>query len=676
MKRATIPFLLLCLLFSAGTSAGVYHVDPAHGDDNASGDQTHAWRTIGHAMTQLAPGDTLNLRGGVYFENVFCAVVGTAEQPITIQSQPGERAVIDGSFSPFQLAPANAWIAVTDGTPGEYRSTQRFRNVHGVVGMFLNDAIPLNTYWQLPSLLTDNELGDMDPNLKILARPVYCGAGVWHDRQTGYIHARFAPTNNNSPLARDYRGPTDPRTMPLVIASLHSVPLTIDRAMHVRWRNVEIRGGGLDTIVLRNAMHVELDRIAVPCGSIRATGSGHVQLTNSTVSGRIPPWVWRADSSKGCASGNIADVVRLTVPVLLELSNPSSMSTMPRTVHNDWQAGRVEGRRAMDADSDDAAMPQMTHARAMNHDWVIAHCEFTNGHDGVFISGKNMRFHHNLVADTQDDAIDFSWSTPETDDDVSIHQNVFRRTVTVFSSHNWGVHRPRGNVSIYRNVIDLREPMAWMRPTGDKPQGVAREAMGFLMHGADAARHIESARIYHNTFVGRVINAYCFAHGTLNHVKPESTRRVFNNIFVYLEQEPRTFISRSLEGQDLLANANLHWRVGGDQRATEAAMRQWREHALSTQAYERSGMRWEADSVVADPGFIAFSIDPSASNDYRIKSDSSAAGRGMVLPDDWHDPLRPDNGAAPDIGALPVGGQPLRVGVDGRYLAGGTLVQK
>jgi hypothetical protein len=33
-----------------------------------------------HSVRQLRPGQTLYLRGGTYFENVYCSLLGTAER--------------------------------------------------------------------------------------------------------------------------------------------------------------------------------------------------------------------------------------------------------------------------------------------------------------------------------------------------------------------------------------------------------------------------------------------------------------------------------------------------------------------------------------------------------------------------------------------------------------------
>ena len=43
---------------------------------------------------------------------------------------------------------------------------------------------------------------------------------------------------------------------------------------------------------------------------------------------------------------------------------------------------------------------------------------------------------------------------------------------------------------------------------------------------------------------------------------------------------------------------------------------------------------------------------------------------GIVLPAEWDDPLRPTSGDKPDIGAIPIGGEALKVGIDGRITAG------
>src|SRR5690242_18573441 len=71
-------------------------VDATRGKDSNDGSEKNPWKTINHALTLLSAGDTLYLRGGIYHENVYCAVAGKPDAPITIRSYPGERAIIDG----------------------------------------------------------------------------------------------------------------------------------------------------------------------------------------------------------------------------------------------------------------------------------------------------------------------------------------------------------------------------------------------------------------------------------------------------------------------------------------------------------------------------------------------------------------------------------------------------
>lgn len=67
------------------------------GDDAAAGTSPEtAWATITRGVSQLRPGDTLLVGGGVYNESVRIRSTGAAERPITIAAIPGERPVING----------------------------------------------------------------------------------------------------------------------------------------------------------------------------------------------------------------------------------------------------------------------------------------------------------------------------------------------------------------------------------------------------------------------------------------------------------------------------------------------------------------------------------------------------------------------------------------------------
>ena len=208
-----------------------FFADAARGDDKNDGSEKAPWKTVNHALRQLSAGDTLYLRGGTYAENVYCAVAGTRDFPITIRSFPGEQAIIDGGIPEFRTNPADAWVAVEKGAEGEYRSAKAYRNIRDVVGLFGDSRVGLQTYWHAADLRAKNELWIDDPEKKQMVLPVYCGPGLWYDAATGYIHCRLAHTHLESPSVPNYRGETDPRKLPLVIAPFNSVPLFVDRAL-------------------------------------------------------------------------------------------------------------------------------------------------------------------------------------------------------------------------------------------------------------------------------------------------------------------------------------------------------------------------------------------------------------------------------------------------------------
>lgn len=70
----------------------------APGGSNANlGSVEAPFATIQHALNVAArPGDIVRVRGGVYREKIVMPASGTAEAPITLESFPGERAVLSG----------------------------------------------------------------------------------------------------------------------------------------------------------------------------------------------------------------------------------------------------------------------------------------------------------------------------------------------------------------------------------------------------------------------------------------------------------------------------------------------------------------------------------------------------------------------------------------------------
>ncbi len=95
-----MAFLLL-LGAAAPSHAVSWYVSP-NGSDAAPGSISQPFKTIKHASGVSLPGDTVYLRGGIYYPSSAEIVgnSGTGSLPIIIRPYPGELPVIDGSHQP------------------------------------------------------------------------------------------------------------------------------------------------------------------------------------------------------------------------------------------------------------------------------------------------------------------------------------------------------------------------------------------------------------------------------------------------------------------------------------------------------------------------------------------------------------------------------------------------
>jgi hypothetical protein len=623
--------------------ANVRYVDPVNGKNDGDGGLHSPWRTINHALRLLKPGDTLCLRGGLYHENVYCAVAGRTDAPITIRGYPGERAILDGGLPEFHDDPANAWTPYAEGAPGEYRSTRPHRNLRDVVGLFGDSNVGLQTYWHAMDLRADNELWIDDPEKKIMVKPVYCGPGLWYDKQTGYVHCRLAHTHLNVLGKANYRGETDPRKLPLVIAPFNSVPLFVDQAMHVRFQDLVIRGGGFNSVVLQQGVDLEFDNVVIFCGSygLRSRGTGPLRFVHSAIHGMIPPWAWRTENSLFTYTPRYYDPF---VP--------------PPKPTNERNVARLPTHAVLVTEgSYEFEIFYYPH----NHDWEIAHSEFTDGHDGVYLSGSNVSFHHNVVDHMQDDGIYLSSPSPFFNRDIRIYQNLMTRILTAFACNSTG--GPGGTTYIYRNVVDQREPVPFDRPSPKKRDGAFFHGHVFLTHGSNMLG-IEAIHFYQNTFLTHVGNAG-YAGRTWVSTVPGTPRRVFNNLCVYLNHYPDMLLPTA-PAHDLQIDGNLHWCPLPEAKLPANFLEAVRHCPASEKNRTNYPPGWAANDLVADPRLVGLALDPASPTDYRLRPDSPAVGKGIVLPTDYPDPLRPAAGARPDIGALPHGAEPPRFGRHGR----------
>ncbi len=114
MLPKTAAFLLASLAALATATAADRHVDGPHGDDaNDGGTEKTAWKTLAHAVHEVAPGDTVIVHAGVYFEQVSLEKKGTAEKPIRFAAdeRAKNRVIISGA-DPAIRSGEKKWVPV------------------------------------------------------------------------------------------------------------------------------------------------------------------------------------------------------------------------------------------------------------------------------------------------------------------------------------------------------------------------------------------------------------------------------------------------------------------------------------------------------------------------------------------------------------------------------------
>lgn len=597
-----------------------YCVDAKLGDDKNAGTKAAPWRTIGHALKRLKPHDTLYLRGGTYYENLYIAVHGKPDGPITIRSHPGEQAIIDGGFREFFESPLDAWVMVAGGK-GEWRSKKSYPNLREVLGSFGDSMIGLQTYYHAQDFHATNELVDWEDwanTDKCDLKSLYLGPGLWYNRATGNIHVRLAHTHMPAPVD-NYRGETDPRLLPLVISHYHAAPLHLDQAKHLRFQDLVIRGAGYAAVKLEQTFDIEFDNVTIWCGTygLQAMGAQKLKLFRCGLYGSLAPWTFRNDASKRDYPGRPhRNISRMNTHALVEI---------------------------------DAGRESSVYATPFNDDWDISYCDFTDAHDGLYLGAINVQFHHNLLENLQDDGLYLSPMYPrhaleKTPPKQFIHQNVFRQLLTALAFGGPELVT-KDTAYIYRNVIDLRGSVNTGRPStkNPKPGFSSGKAMGD--HGSPPW---PAMMIYHNTFVMGESSRDA-AMATTAGTKAAHPRKVFNNIYLHLAKLPG-FIGPD-SALNAVADGNLYWSPDTKAAQATAYFNKFRASKL----FEGSKLVYAAGSssndLVADPLFVKAAPDPLVENDYRLQAKSPALGAGVPIPADWPDPLRSSN-AKPGAGAL------------------------
>jgi hypothetical protein len=629
-------------------------VDATRGNDAADGTEQAPWRTLVHAARQLQPGDTLCLRGGTYYEKVSLTRSGTANLPITICSYPGELAVLDGSLREFTESPATSWQPLNGGAQGEFVSTRTYLDADqrrvphqflpgawepmwGIeeerplaLGHFADSMVPLHGYRLAVDLRSENELWLGGKN-EMRDSGLYCGPGLWFDRQTGRIHVRLAHHRLAGLEEQAYRGETDPRKLPLVVAAgFGEEVLRASGVKHIRIRDLVLRGAtGSPLLHVYGSEDVELDHLTAFGGfpALLVNAVKNLRVTHCAFRGLAAPWTSRAHMKyRGTAS----------YQVILQNNQPS------------------------------------------NQDIQFAWCEFTDDHDFAFLRhASDLRFHHNFVDNFNDDGLECGPKLRS--HTLFISQNRIGACLIPLSQHEIERdespldHNAASGVFLCRNVIDLRGGTYKAPPSQPDPSGSFLHQEGHLVgdHGGPIWPVIH---FYHNTVLRRtpVFRDY-FLFGLGAQGLRSTERDVFNNIFLQTDRVPGVGFAGIKQPGNVREGGNIVWGLNEGPQLTHDLFAKFRSSPFFGESRKHYAPGLTTHDRIADPQFVAPGADGSSPVDLRLRAGSPALNAGVEVPAEWPDPLRNADAGRPDIGALPQGAEPWGIGVDGRLtLFGGS----
>ena len=198
------------------TTGKTWYVDGTHGSDaNAGNSATAAFKTLAKAVSNIAAGDTVLIRKGLYREGINLAngQSGAAGKPITFGSYGDGEVILDGS------KPVTGWTLVS-GTVWQAQAS--FKPIAVVV-----NEVPL-------SQVTQGQNGSTAPQVGLAG--VTSGSGKWYVSSSNVITADFGTT----------LGSADPNSADIV------VPNSNGSQAHVYWygssyvtfQGLTVRGSG------------------------------------------------------------------------------------------------------------------------------------------------------------------------------------------------------------------------------------------------------------------------------------------------------------------------------------------------------------------------------------------------------------------------------------------------
>jgi PKD domain-containing protein len=636
VTRVLLTMVILALAAASATAqSGIqYFVDPVNGADvAANGSQQAPWRTVAYAVGRIGllppaskAGLVLNLRANALYPPLVLppSVQGTDAAPIVIQPYDGDRVVFDGGEPRFRQP--GAWERVP-GQADEWRTRDTFTTLPTeriAWGQLMDSKLRLITYATLEDMRAANESFVTVPNSdprpghpakepadKILF--TYIGPGLFYvfenaEQTVGRVHLRLSSTHLNAPGIQDYQGGGDPNAMNLSIARATRLPLQVS-TQNLVLRNLVFQNGGRSTVTVEaNSRNITFDHCTVygsRFGLVIAGDTSGLRFHHCTFDGGLAPWTTRTDVKDNVGSE--------THDILV--------------IH---AASRSE----------------------------YVNCTFRHGHDALQLLGDQIEVRDSLFEDINDEVFQYV----ATVSNVRVHGNVVRQALMANSFH---ANPTGGPIYFYRNVVDQRVPTRGYRILPpDAP------APFIWRYGADYKDGLTPPfHVYQNTYLASHPAEKSSFVSQMFYADPTAPRSALNNLRLVLNLD-RTLSRVPSASSPGTADGNVWYRFHPD---PEPLFRSPLFASGSKPYFTFDQLwadfpDWERHSRYADPQLANFTdeyFDFQAAypnTDFRPAAGSPAQGGGIELPADLPDDFSPGT-SPPDVGARPVGGPVMAVGV-------------
>ncbi len=538
-----------------------YYVSP-DGNDNNSGALNNPWRTLEYALGKLSPGDVLNLREGIYYESeINSDVKGTTSAPITIQSYPGERAVIDGSVPYFKDTPNSEWELV-DGNIQLYRSQRTFLEGFNFVRAWLvDDDVQLVEYESAQNLESTN-YGPLNG-----LAPFYMGPGL-QLRSDGHIYIRLVYNPNDlsdasgNPIAPT-PGDSNPNHNKLAVFFSDYIFL-LDRASYLHFKNLDFSHAEYIMDVRNGSHHITLSGCQLNYsnqGLVIRENSHSWEISDCEFNNGTPDYLYWTDVK----NKNI-DVVE---------AYPEFQSTAIN--------GSISG-------------------------FYIHHNLFRDMFDGLKVDDgtTNARITGNIFKHIRDDSINLSKGISN----VEVAHNMFWHVMGGIA--NLSSDAAPGQVYIHHNVIDNSAYQRGGRPGNYREDNWPVWTIGSPFASHDQGNRASSWKLYNNTIISRQDPGHQWAAAGPDEVTGNLEKFVFNNIFYILDE--RVIYRNDLTSFGSHYDGNVFYLNTGENLPLFTDFGDGGRYYSLFDFQTNSGTDWEIHGLESDPGFDLATINDPVFN--------------------------------------------------------------